>query len=407
MNTSRIPTHCWTALALPLLLAAGASEARSLVLEGAGKGTPLPLFLDVFRQDRRPAIVTQGVTIDSAVGPVRGSLARPDTRERLPAVLLLPPEAGLTDWMKENARDLASIGYVVLALERSPGRTTQARGAWPALADEPTLAEQSAALRWLRRRPDVWPDRLGVVGWSLGGGQALALAAAAPVQACVVCDGPVSDEPALLAGLRGTPVLGVFAGKAGAAKALPAFRRALTRAGIPHKVAVFRGAEPGFMCPANAAVYAREAAEQAYVEVYEFLGKYVEDAPQNSPTARPAAGGHPAEKEFASIADLMRAVNEPTGVRGTLDEALAHTPGKRQDWERVRANAAVIAEAGNLLRVRTPPKGFRDHWLQQVEAYTAAAEGIVEAADRRDYAGARRGLQELSARCAVCHRQHR
>jgi hypothetical protein len=223
----------------------------------------------------------------------------------------------------------------------------------------------------------------------------------------VVCDGPFSDEPALLAGLRGTPVLGVFAGKAGGAKALPAFRRALARAGIPHKVAVFHGAEPGFMCPANGAVYARDAAERAYVEVYEFLGKYVEDAPQNGPAARPAAGSLAPEKALASIADLMRAVNEPTGVRGTLAEALARTPGKRQDWERVRANAAVIAETGNLLRARTPAKGSREHWLQQVAAYTEAAEDIVEAADRRDYAGARRGLQELSARCAACHRLHR
>jgi cytochrome c556 len=31
----------------------------------------------------------------------------------------------------------------------------------------------------------------------------------------------------------------------------------------------------------------------------------------------------------------------------------------------------------------------------------------VAAADRQDYAGARRALGELGERCAACHKQHR
>jgi hypothetical protein len=184
------------------------------------------------------------------------------------------------------------------------------------------------------------------------------------------------------------------------------FQKALTRAGIPHKLLAYPGARPGFMCPAEK-TYERDAAEAAYFEVYEFLGKYVEDAPSNNPAVGPEARPVSAQKAFATIADIMRAVNEPTGVRGALAEALATRPGKRQDWQRVRAGAALLAEAGNLLRVRTPPKGSREHWREQVEAYSTAAEGILQAADRRDYPAARRGLQELSARCAACHRLHR
>jgi dienelactone hydrolase len=366
------------------------------------KGGGLPPFLDLFRDRKEPPVGTRAVRIDSAVGRVRAYLARPETPARLPAVLLLSPEGRLTDWMKANARDLASVGYVVLVPDR--GRSAASR---QSLADETTLAELSAAVRWLRRRPDVWPGRVGVVGWSRGGGQALALAAATPLQACVVCDGPLSDEPALLAGLRGTPVLGVFAGKGESARAVPAFAKALDRAGVPHRMVVFPGVGPGFMDPSDRRAYAEEQAERAHVEIYEFLGKYVEDAPQNTPLAAPGAGPVQPARTFAAIADIMRAVNEPTGVRGTLMQALAARPANRQEWDRVRANAALVAEAGNLLRVRTPPRGSHAHWLGQVEAYTAAAASIVEAADRQDYDGARRGLRELSARCAACHRLHR
>jgi carboxymethylenebutenolidase len=367
----------------------------------------LPPFLEVFRAYRPPAIATQEVRFASAVRRVTGYLARPDTPERLPAVLLLPGEQGLTDWMRENARDLAGIGYVVLAVDLPRGESPPpARGASAALADERTLAELSAAVRWLRRRADVLPERLGVVGWSRGGEQALALAAATPLQACVACDAVVSDDLGLLAGLRATPVLLVLAGKEENARgALPAFRKALAGAPVPPRVRVYDGVGVGFMRPEDRRGDAPPAVHQAWVEVYEFLGKYVEDAPRGA--ADQPAPASPPKAAVATIADLMRAVNQPTGVRGTLSRALEQEPATPQQWDRVRANAALMAEAARLLETRTPPRGTRGEWLEQVAALTAAAERIVAAANKHDYCGARHGLAALASRCAACHERHR
>jgi len=39
--------------------------------------------------------------------------------------------------------------------------------------------------------------------------------------------------------------------------------------------------------------------------------------------------------------------------------------------------------------------------------HSGVAESIVAAADRHDYAAARRGLQQLAAQCAACHNEHR
>jgi carboxymethylenebutenolidase len=378
--------------------------ALSAGTRGQERG-PVTSFLQEFMSRPASAVMGQEVRVPSAIGPVTGYLARPEAAQHLPAVLLLPDERGLTDWMRENARDLAGTGFVVLALDLRPDRSrpgVRVLRPGAALADEKTLAQASAAVRWLRRRPDVSPERVGVVGWSWGGEQALALAAATSLQACAICDAPLSDEPSLLAGLRGTPVLAVVAGlDTSVRKTSSEAARTLDAARVPHKLAIFERVRPGFMGPEDRTEYMREAADRAWFEVYEFLDKYVEDAAQ-APAAPILA-----RTSVATIADIMRAVNQPTGVRGTLIRALAQEPSNPRAWHWVRANAALVVEAGRLLETHTPKRGTRAAWQQQIAEFTADAEGLVAAADRQDYREARRGLEKLAARCAVCHEHHR
>jgi dienelactone hydrolase len=385
MSTSRRSTSRWSraaALALTALLAAGAPGAPP---------PKLPPFLQLFNDHRETPVAARDVAVASAAGRVSGYLVRPDTPERLPAVLVVPGDEGLNDWVKESVRELAEVGYVALAVVPPADR------AGAAADEEAVLARLSAAVRWLRRRPDVLPERVGVVGWGAGAAQALALAGSTPVQACVVCDGPVTAEPPLLAGLCRTPILGLFAGERA-----PAFRKALDQAGLPHKVVVYDVAGDGFLGPPGRPGYARDVADRAWVEVYEFLGKHVEDAPLNQPAAAPAG-----PKAVATIADLMRSVNQPAGVRGSLLRDLGQEPATARQWEQVRANAALVAEAGRLLQTRTPPRGSPGHWSAEAAAYTAAAEELVGAADRRDYAAARHSLDALGGCCTSCHSRHR
>jgi len=144
----------------------------------SGQGQPLKPFLEVFRTKKEPAVIGKSVTLVSALGNLRGYAARQETSERLPALLLVPGDAGISEWMKQNARDLASLGYVALAVEL-PRAKTVLTGASVEDAKifrgEQTLAGLSAAVRWLQRRPDVLPERIGVLGWAGGGEQALAL----------------------------------------------------------------------------------------------------------------------------------------------------------------------------------------------------------------------------------------
>jgi carboxymethylenebutenolidase len=358
-----------------------------------------PPFLEAFRAKKDPPVVTREETIASAVGKVRGLLALPDVNKPLPAILLLPDERGLTDWVKKSAKELAGIGYVVLTLDVGKHASSG-----PPHADQQLMAELSAAVRWLRLRPEVLPGSVGVVGWSDGAGRALAVAGSTPLQACVACYGPLSADPAMVAGLRATPLLLLVAGED---KSLPAFRKALAAAGVFHKVRVFPGAAPGFMTPGPGKAYNHDQAEAAWVELYNFFDTYVEDAPLNGPTFGALTRLPAEEKAVATIADLMRAINGPTGVRVTLVGALDKEPARAQQWQQIQAAAALIAEAGLMLKRRSPPRGSHAHWQLQADAFTASARKIVAAASRHDYPAARRGLEEVGQRCAVCHKQHR
>ncbi|HYT94398.1 MAG TPA: dienelactone hydrolase family protein [Gemmataceae bacterium] len=408
MNTSPRSTCKWSkAAALGLLFVALIVRPQTPAQSAPEPPGELPPFLDEFRADTQPLIVAADVSFRSAAGTVRGYLARQDTKEVLPAVLLVPDERGLTDCVKQSARELASLGYVVLAVDRG-NRVTPAKrfqGTAAALADEAALADLAAAVRWLRRRPDVLAERVGVVGWSWGADQALALAASTPVQACVACYGSPAAEPALLGGLRTTPLLLIMAGQD---EALATFRKALEAGSILHRVRICEGVVPGFMTPPSGKPHTHyDQAAQAWVEIYNFLGKYVEDAPENGAVFRAALRGAEPEKAIATIADLMRAVNEPLGVRGTLIQSLEKPPAGRKAWALVRSHAALVAEAAHLLEHRRPAKGTHGHWLEQARGFAAATAKVVEAADRQDYPSARRALEDVAQRCAVCHKQHR
>jgi dienelactone hydrolase len=384
MNISRLWTCALNSAALAFILAMGPGAAGEKPV--ASKLRP---FLQEFNDRKEPTIKAQMIQLPSVSGPISAYFARPETGEILPTVMIVSSKDGLTPWMKQNARELSSIGYAVLAMEAATG---------PA-ADEKAQAELFAALRWLRQQPDIAPDRLGIVGWGTGATPALQLAASFPVQACVICESlPVISER-IRTGLRGVQVLVLVPDK-GQQKAIASMRRSLAETHIAHKVVVFPNVAAGFMGPPGTPPYHEQSAEEAWVHLYEFLDIHVEDAGVD----RRVTGK---ESSIAGIADLMRAVNQPNGVRGALRESLKQKPKTFQHWRQARAQAAVLAEASGLLRNLKPPHGHHARWQKHTDAFRRSAEEVVNAIDRRDYAKSLTALQLVEQQCAACHRDHR
>jgi dienelactone hydrolase len=103
------------------------------------------------------------------------NLYRPDIAGRLPAVIFLAPCNGVTQHLREWATWLKARGYVVAIVDSfSPrGSINACRGESPLI---PEVARDAlATLRYLATLPFVAVDRVAVMGWSHGGGAALAI----------------------------------------------------------------------------------------------------------------------------------------------------------------------------------------------------------------------------------------
>jgi carboxymethylenebutenolidase len=133
-----------------------------------------------------------------------------------PAVIDIHGINGQSEWDFETGRRLAAKGYVVLAVDLF-GRRPRNYEDGLQLRDQrrPTVPQDlTAAVTYLQNRNDVIDDRIGAVGWCMGGGYALLLAVADPrLAASVVYYGPVTPppgpDPADLKNVR-APVLAHF-----------------------------------------------------------------------------------------------------------------------------------------------------------------------------------------------------
>ncbi len=157
---------------------------------------------------RVPAIATiqaemlkaQMVTFPSKDEKTSGFLALPNGASRHWAIIAVHEWWGLNDWVKEQARNLAAEGYIVLAVDLYRGTFTtkrsQARKLKRSLPEDRAIRDMKAAFNYLAARSDVDPNRIGSIGWSMGGRLALQLAIHEPrLAACVVNYGALPTDP--------------------------------------------------------------------------------------------------------------------------------------------------------------------------------------------------------------------
>ena len=150
-----------------------------------------------------------------------------------------------------------------------------------------------------------------------------------------------------------------------------------------------------------------KAADRAWFEIYEFLGKYVEDAVPKTKLAARSTAINKSGLHFASIGDAMQKANGPAGARTEVARSLNEGPRDDQDWKRLGERSRVLAECGDWLINQTPHKGSAESWRRHAISYRQAVNALTEAIEQSNLHDARSALTRLNSSCARCHAEHR
>jgi carboxymethylenebutenolidase len=228
-------------------------------------------------------VKTRTITFKSGSETIKGFLAEPSGKGPFPGIVVIQEWWGLSGWIKENAKHLAEQGYVALAPDLYRGKVTTdpsvARQLIGGLPHDRALRDLKGAVNTLAAKKNVAKDRLGCIGWCMGGGFALELALQdSRIKACAMCYGRVVTDPDKLKPLKAT-VLGIF-GKED--QGIPPaqvskFEKALKQAGKKvDRIEEFEAGH-GFMRPGTDShknpAYRKEEATKAWEYIDKFFAK--------------------------------------------------------------------------------------------------------------------------------------
>jgi carboxymethylenebutenolidase len=219
------------------------------------------------------------VTFMSDQDTVLGYLSLPKGEGKHPALILVHEWWGLDQWMKDNADMFAKKGYVALCVDLYKGKVTnkpdEAGNLAKSLNQEKANNDVVSAYNYLKTLSTVNADKIGSIGWCMGGGYSLQSAINIPdIKATVVCYGHLTTDPGQLSKIQ-SPILGIFGeeDKVITPDAVKEFEKALKAQGKSIQVYEYPKSGHAFMNHNNTNVYNKNTAKEAWTKINAFLDK--------------------------------------------------------------------------------------------------------------------------------------
>lgn len=215
-----------------------------------------------------------------AGGNTGGYLSIPEVGNG-PGVVVIQEWWGLVDHIKEVCDRFATEGFVALAPDLYHGKTTkspdEAGKLMMALRIDEAEKDLGAAVQYLATHDATTSDKIGVVGFCMGGALSLYTATKnSNIGACVVFYGGHPNVKPDLPKLQ-APVLGLYAERDGFVT--PASVRdlegQLKALGKQIDVIIYPNADHAFFNDTRPAVYHPEAAADSWQRTVEFLRKHL------------------------------------------------------------------------------------------------------------------------------------
>jgi carboxymethylenebutenolidase len=221
------------------------------------------------------------VSYNSGTETVNGYLALPSGAGKHPAIIVIHEWWGLNDWVKQQAEKFAGQGYVALAVDLYRGQTgktpDEAHILSRGLPDDRGLRDLEAAFTYLASRADVDVNKIGSIGWCMGGSWSIKLAEDQPkLAAFVVNYGSLPTDAVIIAKIK-APMLGNFGAddKGIPPSSVQAFETAMKSDGKSPDIKIYQGAGHAFQNPNNKDGYRPEATADADKRIDNFFAKYL------------------------------------------------------------------------------------------------------------------------------------
>ena len=194
-----------------------------------------------------------------------------------PALIVIHEWWGLNDWVKGQASKLSGEGYVTLAVDLYRGKVAttpeEAHEIMRGVPEDRAKRDLHAAFEFLVSQPNVKKDRIGAIGWCMGGGYALDVALQEPTLAADVINyGHLATDPEALKKIH-APILGIFGAQD---KGIPPgdvrkFREQLDKLGKKIEIKIYDDAGHAFENPNNKDGYRSADAADAWQRTVAFL----------------------------------------------------------------------------------------------------------------------------------------
>ncbi len=222
---------------------------------------------------------SKSVSYKSGDETVQALLYTPSGKGPFPAIIVIHEYWGLNDWVKDQAAKLADQGYIALAIDLYRGKVAttpdMAHEIMRGVPEDRAKRDLHAAVEFLQSQPNVRKDRIGAIGWCMGGGYALDVALQEPTLAADVINyGHLATDPAALKKIN-APILGMFGGKDQGITPndVHQFEAAMKKLGKKIEVKIYDDAGHAFENPNNKDGYRPDDAADAWKRLVTFFAE--------------------------------------------------------------------------------------------------------------------------------------
>jgi len=222
------------------------------------------------------AATSKTVSYKSGDETVQSVLYTPAGKGPFPGIIVIHEWWGLSDWVKEQASKLSDQGYVTLAVDLYRGKVATtaevAHELMNGLPEDRAKRDLHAAFEYLASQSNVQKDRIGSIGWCMGGGFSLDVSLQEPtLRAVVINYGHLVTDPQSLKQINAS-VLGLFgAHDQGITPSVPKFQSSLKELGKNVDIKIYPDAGHGFENPVNKDNYRPDDAADAWTRTVKFF----------------------------------------------------------------------------------------------------------------------------------------